>query len=44
MELHGLVAKSITLTAKDTITFEEEPDDPTINPYMLATTIGSNRP
>ncbi|MCX2456527.1 ATP-dependent DNA helicase [Lacticaseibacillus nasuensis] len=35
MELHGLVAKSITLTAKDTITFEEEPDDPTINPYML---------
>lgn len=31
----GLVAKSITLTAKDTITFPEEPDDPTINPYML---------
>lgn len=35
METHGLRAKSITLTAKDTITFEEEPDDSSINPYML---------
>lgn len=32
---HGLRAKSITLTAKDTIRFEDEPDDPTLNPYML---------
>ncbi|WP_125706538.1 ATP-dependent DNA helicase [Lacticaseibacillus daqingensis] len=31
----GLVAKSITLTAKDTIRFDSEPDDPTQNPYML---------
>lgn len=35
METHGLRAKSITLTAKDTITFTEEPDDSSINPYML---------
>lgn len=35
LETHGLVAKSITLTAKDTITFDDEPDDPTKNPYML---------
>ena len=31
----GLRAKSITLTAKDTITFADEPDDPSQNPYML---------
>ncbi|KRK12403.1 ATP-dependent helicase [Lacticaseibacillus zeae DSM 20178 = KCTC 3804] len=31
----GLKAKSITLTAKDTITFADEPDDPSQNPYML---------
>ncbi|MDE3286915.1 helicase C-terminal domain-containing protein [Lacticaseibacillus paracasei] len=31
----GLTAKSITLTAKDTITFADEPDDPSKNPYML---------
>ncbi|MFD1441174.1 ATP-dependent DNA helicase [Lacticaseibacillus hegangensis] len=35
MTKHGLHAKSITLTAKDTITFADEPDDPSINPYML---------
>lgn len=35
MATHGLQAKSITLTAKDTITFEDEPDDSSINPYML---------
>ncbi|MFD1484401.1 ATP-dependent DNA helicase [Lacticaseibacillus baoqingensis] len=35
METHGLHAKSITLTAKDTITFADEPDDPTKNPYMI---------
>ncbi|MCI1986279.1 MAG: ATP-dependent DNA helicase, partial [Lactobacillus sp.] len=35
METHGLHAKSITLTAKDTITFADEPEDPTKNPYML---------
>lgn len=35
LERSGLKAKSITLTAKDTITFEDEPDDPSINPYML---------
>lgn len=35
LETHGLVAKSITLTAKDTITFDDEPDDPTKNPYMI---------
>ncbi len=35
LETHGLHAKSITLTAKDTITFADEPDDPTKNPYML---------
>ncbi|KRM71347.1 ATP-dependent DNA helicase [Lacticaseibacillus brantae] len=32
---NGLVAKSITLTAKDVITFDDEPDDPSLNPYML---------
>ncbi|WP_125572126.1 ATP-dependent DNA helicase [Lacticaseibacillus songhuajiangensis] len=31
----GLHAKSITLTARDAITFDDEPDDATINPYML---------
>ncbi|WP_155287400.1 ATP-dependent DNA helicase [Lacticaseibacillus zhaodongensis] len=31
----GLKAKSITLTARDTITFPEEPEDATLNPYML---------
>ncbi|WP_179396042.1 ATP-dependent DNA helicase [Lacticaseibacillus absianus] len=35
MAEHGLAAKSITLTAKDTIRFADEPDDPTQNPYML---------
>ncbi|MFD1393137.1 ATP-dependent DNA helicase [Lacticaseibacillus jixianensis] len=35
MTAHGLRAKSITLTAKDTITFADEPDDPSVNPYML---------
>ncbi|KRO18862.1 ATP-dependent DNA helicase [Lacticaseibacillus saniviri] len=32
---HGLVAKSITLTAKEAITFADEPDDPSLNPYMI---------
>ncbi|MFD1431600.1 ATP-dependent DNA helicase [Lacticaseibacillus yichunensis] len=31
----GLRAKSITLTAKDTIRFPDEPDDATKNPYMI---------
>lgn len=31
----GLHAKSITLTARDAITFDDEPDDATVNPYML---------
>lgn len=31
----GLVAKSITITARDTIRFDDEPDEPTQNPYML---------
>lgn len=31
----GLHAKSITLTARDTITFADEPEDATQNPYML---------
>ncbi len=35
MTAKGLHAKSITLTAKDTITFADEPEDPTTNPYML---------
>ncbi|WP_461213767.1 ATP-dependent DNA helicase [Lacticaseibacillus sp. GG6-2] len=35
LETHGLHAKSITLTAKDTITFDDEPDDPSRNPYMI---------
>ena len=32
---NGLVAKSITLTARDTIKFDDEPDEPSENPYML---------
>lgn len=35
LEAHGLHAKSITLTAKDTITFDDEPDDASVNPYMI---------
>lgn len=35
MAKDGLRAKSITLTARDTITFPEEPEDATANPYML---------
>lgn len=31
----GLHAKSITLTARDTITFADAPEDPSQNPYML---------
>ncbi|WDF82473.1 ATP-dependent DNA helicase [Lacticaseibacillus pabuli] len=31
----GLMAKSITLTARDTIKFNDEPDEPSENPYML---------
>ncbi|WP_462399925.1 ATP-dependent DNA helicase [Lacticaseibacillus pantheris] len=31
----GLTAKSITITARDTIRFDDEPDEPTQNPYML---------
>lgn len=36
-QLHqtGLAAKVITLTAKATITFEDAPEDPSHNPYML---------
>lgn len=35
MTAKGLHAKSITLTARDTITFADEPEDATQNPYML---------
>ncbi len=35
MTANGLHAKSITLTARDTITFADEPEDAAQNPYMI---------